>query len=104
MRVVFFGTPEFAVPSLRALVGEGFDVVAVVTQPDAPQGRSRSTLIPPPVKVAAEADDLTAFQPEKPTDGGFLLRLRDLKPDIWVVSAFGHILESELLPLPPRAM
>src|SRR6266446_5406246 len=104
MRVVFFGTPDFAVPSLRALVGEGFDVVAVVTQPDAPQGRSRSKLIPPPVKVAAEAEDLTIFQPEKPTDGAFLLRLRDLKPDIGVVVAYGHILKPELLQLPRRGM
>lgn len=104
MRVVFFGTPEFAVPSLRALVGEGFDVVAVVTQPDAPQGRSRSRLIPPPVKVAAESEDLTVFQPEKPTDGAFLKRLRELKPDIGVVVAYGHILKPELLALPPRGM
>lgn len=104
MRVVFFGTPEFAVPSLRALVGEGFDVVAVVTQPDAAQGRSRSKLIPPPVKVAAEAEDLTTLQPEKPTDGAFLLRLRDLRPDIGVVVAYGHILKAELLKLPPRGM
>jgi methionyl-tRNA formyltransferase len=104
VRVVFFGTPDFAVPSLRALVGEGFDVVAVVTQPDAPQGRSRSQLIPPPVKVAAEAEDLTVFQPEKPTDGAFLVRLRDLKPDIGVVVAYGHILKPELLELPPRGM
>ena len=104
MRVVFFGTPEFAVPSLRALVGEGFDVVAVVTQPDAAQGRSRSKLIPPPVKVAAEAEDLTILQPEKPTDGAFLLRLRDLRPDIGVVVAYGHILKAGLLELPPRGM
>src|SRR5881397_237037 len=104
MRVVFFGTPEFAVPSLRALVGEGFDVVGVVTQPDAPQGRSRSTLIPPPVKVAADAEDLRVFQPENPTDGAFLLRLRDLKPDIGVVVAYGHILKPELLELPRRGM
>src|SRR2546428_10051267 len=104
MRVGFFGTPEFAVPSLRALVGEGFDLVAVVTQPDAPQGRSRSKLIPPPVKVAAEAEDLAIFQPEKPTDGAFLLRLRDLKPDIGVVVAYGHILKPELLELPRRGM
>ena len=104
MRVAFFGTPEFAVPSLRALVGEGFDVVAVVTQPDAPQGRSRSTLIPPPVKVAAEAEELTVFQPEKPTDGAFLLHLRELRPDIGVVVAYGHILKPELLRLPPRGM
>jgi methionyl-tRNA formyltransferase len=104
VRVAFFGTPEFAVPSLRALVGEGFDVVAVVTQPDAAQGRSRSTLIPPPVKVAAEAEDLTVFQPEKPTDREFLLRLRELRPDVGVVVAYGHILKRELLELPPRGM
>ena len=104
MRVVFFGTPEFAVPSLRALVGEGFDVAAVVTQPDAPQGRSRSKLIPPPVKVAAESEDLTVFQPDKPTDGAFLLKLRETRPDIGVVVAYGHILKTELLELPPRGM
>jgi len=104
VRVAFFGTPDFAVPSLGALVGEGFDVVAVVTQPDAPQGRSRSKLMPPPVKVAADAEDLTVFQPEKPTDGAFLLRLRDLKPDIGVVVAYGHILKPELLELPTRGM
>jgi methionyl-tRNA formyltransferase len=92
------------VPSLRALVGEGFDVVAVVTQPDAPQGRSRSKLIPPPVKAAAETEELTIFQPEKPTDGAFLVRLRDLRPDIGVVVAYGHILKPELLELPARGM
>jgi methionyl-tRNA formyltransferase len=104
VRVAFFGTPDFAVPSLRALVGEGFDVVAVVTQPDAPQGRSRSKLVPPPVKLVAEAEDLKVFQPEKPTDGAFLVRLRDTRPDIGVVVAYGHILKAELLELPPRGM
>ena len=104
MRVAFFGTPAFAVPSLRALVGEGFDVVAVVTQPDAPQGRSRSRLVAPPVKVVAEAEDLKVFQPEKPTDGAFLAGLRDLRPDVGVVVAYGHILKKELLALPPRGM
>ena len=104
MRVVFFGTPEFAVPSLRALVGEGFDVVAVVTQPDAAQGRSRSKLVPPPVKVAAEAEELTVLQPNKPTDGAFLLKLRDLKPDVGVVVAYGHILKPELLDIPRLGM
>ena len=104
MRVAFFGTPDFAVPSLRALVGEGFDVVAVVTQPDAPQGRSRSKLVPPPVKLVAAAEDLKVFQPEKPTDGAFLVRLRDTRPDIGVVVAYGHILKTELLELPPRGM
>src|SRR6267378_2693786 len=104
MRVAFFGTPEFAVPSLRALVGEGFDVVAVVTQPDAPQGRSRSTLIPPPVKFAAQAEDLPVLQPDKPADPAFLAQLRELQPDIGVVVAYGHILKPELLELPSRGM
>ena len=103
MRVVFFGTPDFAVPSLRALVGEGFDVVAVVTQPDAPQGRSRSRLVPPPVKVVAEAEDLPVLQPERPA-GPFLDELRALQPDIGVVVAYGHILKAELLTLPSRGM
>jgi methionyl-tRNA formyltransferase len=104
VRVAFFGTPEFAVPSLRALVGEGFDVVAVVTQPDAAQGRSRSRLVAPPVKLVAEAEDLKVFQPDKPTDGAFLVRLRDTRPDVGVVVAYGHILKPELLELPPRGM
>ena len=104
MRIAFFGTPDFAVPSLRALVGEGFDVVAVVTQPDAPQGRSRSHLVPPPVKLAAQAEDLTVFQPERLRDTAFLAQLRDARPDIGVVVAYGHILKPELLALPPRGM
>src|SRR5216110_3501640 len=104
MRVAFFGTPDFAVPSLRALVGEGFDVAAVVTQPDAPQGRSRSQRVPPPVRVAAQAEELLVLQPEKPTDPAFLTQLRELKPDIGVVVAYDHILKPALLALPPRGM
>lgn len=104
MRVAFFGTPDFAVPSLRALVGEGFDVVAVVTQPDAAQGRSRSKLIPPPVKEAAQAEELVVFQPAKPTDAAFLKQLRDLDPEVGVVVAYGHILKAPLLALPRRGM
>ncbi len=104
MRVAFFGTPGFAVPSLRALVGEGFDVAAVVTQPDAPQGRSRSKRVPPPVRITAQAEELLVLQPEKPTDPAFLAQLRELKPDIGVVVAYGHILKPALLALPPRGM
>ncbi len=104
MRVVFFGTPEFAVPSLRALLGEGFDVLAAVTQPDRPQGRSRSQVVPPPVKVEAEAEAIPVLQPERPTERGFLNRLRELAPDVGVVVAYGHILKPELLRLPPRGM
>src|SRR5881409_3232348 len=104
MRVVFFGTPEFAVPSLRALLGEGFDVLAAVTQPDRPQGRSRSQVVPPPVKVEAEAEAIPVLQPERPTERGFLNRLRELAPDVGVVVAYGHILKPDLLAIPPRGM
>jgi len=104
VRVVFFGTPEFAVPSLDALLGEGFDVVAVVTQPDKPQGRSRSTAVPPPVKTAAEAEDVPVLQPPRPSDPAFLERLRALAPDVGVVVAYGHILRPDLLALPRLGM
>jgi len=104
VRVVFFGTPEFAVPSLEALLGEGFDVVAVVTQPDKPQGRSRSTAVPPPVKTAAEAEDVPVLQPERPSDPAFVERLRALAPDVGVVVAYGHILKPDLLALPRHGM
>ena len=104
MRVVFFGTPEFAVPSLEALLGEGFDVLAAVTQPDRPQGRSRSRAVPSPVKQAALADDVPVLQPERPTDPAFVQTLRDLAPDIGVVVAYGHILRPDLLAVPARGM
>src|SRR2546422_4222417 len=104
MRVVFFGTPEFAVPSLEALLGEGFDVLAVVTQPDKPQGRSRSPAVAPPVKVAALAEGIPVLQPARPTDGAFVDQLRTLGPDVGVVVAYGHILKPELLALPRHGM
>ena len=72
MRVLFWGTPEFAAPPLRALLGEGFDVVGVVTQPDSPQGRSRSTLVASPVKQIALEEALPVLQPEKPRGAEFL--------------------------------
>jgi len=102
--VVFFGTPEFAVPSLEALLGAGFDVVAVVTRPDKPQGRSRSESVAPPVKVAAQAEEVPVLQPDRPTGVEFLARLRALAPDVGVVVAYGHILPPELLGLPRHGM
>ncbi len=104
MRVVFFGTPEFAVPSLEALLGEGFDVVAAVTRPDKPQGRSRSTAVPPPVKIAAQAEDVPVLQPVRPSDDAFLAQLKALAPDVGVVVAYGHILAPALLALPRYGM
>ena len=104
MRLVFFGTPDFAVPALRSLIGEGFDVAAVVTQPDRPQGRSRSQLVPPPVKEVAVAEDIPVLQPERPGDPAFLEMLRPYAPDLGVVIAYGHILKPGLLALPTRGM
>jgi methionyl-tRNA formyltransferase len=104
VRVVFFGTPDFAVPSLEALLGEGFDVVAAVTRPDQPQGRSRSTHVPPPVKAAAAGEDVPVLQPVRPTGDEFMARLRALAPDVGVVVAYGHILPPELLAVPRRGM
>jgi methionyl-tRNA formyltransferase len=104
MRIVFFGTPEFAVDSLRALLRERFTVAGVVTQPDKPQGRSRSTLVPPPVKVAALEAGLPVLQPTRPVGDLFLAGLRRLEPDLGVVVAYGHILRREVLDTPPRGM
>ena len=100
MRVLFWGTPEFAVPPLRALIGEGFDVVGVVTQPDRPVGRSRSTLQAPPVKQVALEEDIPVLQPERPRGDEFLAQLRALEPDVSVVVAYGHILPKAVVDLP----
>ena len=104
MRVVFFGTPSFAVPSLRALVDEGADVIGVVTQPDRPQGRSRSVLVPPPVKVVAEELALPVHQPDRPRGDVFLAWLKRLAPELGVVVAYGHILRPEVLAVPSGGM
>jgi methionyl-tRNA formyltransferase len=102
MRVLFWGTPEFAASPLRALIGEGFDVVGVVTQPDKPQGRSRHTLVPPPVKVVAEAEDIPVLQPDRPRGDVFLASVRALSPDLSVVVAYGHILPRAAIDVAPR--
>jgi methionyl-tRNA formyltransferase len=102
VRVLFFGTPEFAVPSLRALVGEGFEVLAAVTRPDRPTGRHRSTLEASAVKRAAEAEGIPVFQPERPSLPGFIDEVRELAPDVSVVVAYGHILPAALLDVPPN--
>ena len=105
MRIAFFGTPDFAVPSLRALLGEGFDVAAVVTQPDRPHGRSRSNLVPPPVKVVAQEEGIPLLQPERPNAEEFFAQLQGAGPiDLGVVVAYGHILKPALLELPGSGM
>jgi methionyl-tRNA formyltransferase len=100
VRVLFWGTPEFATAPLRALLGEGFEVVAVVTQTDKPVGRSRSALRASAVKEVALREALPVLQPEKPKGDEFLAQLRELAPDVSVVVAYGHILPKAVIDLP----
>ena len=98
-RVIFMGTPDFAVPCLARLV-EISDVVAVVTQPDKPKGRGQK-LLPPPVKVFAQEHGIAVYQPVRVKAPDFVDVLRGLAPDLIVVVAFGQILSKEILSLPP---
>ena len=100
MRVLFWGTPEFATAPLRALIGEGFDVVGVVTQPDKPIGRSRSTSHASPVKQVAVAEGIPVLQPDRPRGPDFLAAIATLAPDVSVVVAYGHILPKAAIDLP----
>jgi methionyl-tRNA formyltransferase len=104
MRIVFFGTPDFAVPSLEALLAERAQVVGVVTQPDKPRGRSRSQLVPPPVRQVAERYGLPVLQPERPVGDVFLAAMRHWHPELGIVVAYGHLLRPEVLALPSRGM
>ena len=101
MRVLFWGTPEFALPSLEALLGEGHEVVGVVTQPDRPAGRGRA-LQAPPVKRVAEEEGIPVLQPERARGPEFEAQVRALEPELSVVVAYGQILKREILDLPPR--
>lgn len=98
-KVVFMGTPAFSAPILRMLHEEGYEIVAVVTQPDRPVGRKR-VLTPPPVKEEAVALGLPVIQPEKLRGSEELQQIIALQPDIVVTAAFGQILPKELLEAP----
>jgi methionyl-tRNA formyltransferase len=100
MRLIFMGTPEFAVPSLTALAKAGHELALVVTQPDRVKGR-RAAPTPPPVKAAALSLGLPVIQPERMTEPGVIEALSKARPDAIVVVAFGHILRREVLELPP---
>ena len=101
MRVVFMGTPDFAVPTLAAIAARSdlAEVVAVVTQPDRPRGRGKK-LSPSPVKAWAVTHDIPVLQPVRARDAAFVTQLRELKPDVVVVVAFGQILSQEVLDVP----
>ena len=96
------GTPDFAVPSLEALVGAGHEVVGVFSQPDRPVGRHQNRLQPTPVKVCAQAHGIPVFQPEKLRDGAALAVLKELAPELIVVAAYGRVLPDDILALPPK--
>lgn len=104
MRVAFFGTPAFAVPSLDALLRTGIDVAAVVTQPDRPGSRSHSTLVAPPVKQRALHHGIAVLQPDRPRGDEFLTTIRALDIDLGVVVAYGHLLPEALLAIPRLGM
>jgi len=95
------GTPEFAIPSLQAIVKSGHEVVLVVTQPDKPAGRGLK-IKPPPVKVVAQQMGLPVFQPEKLNVPESLQVIANAKPDVLVVVAYGRILKEECLAIPPK--
>jgi methionyl-tRNA formyltransferase len=100
MRIVFMGTPEFAVPSLEALLKSDDQVVGIVTQPDRPKGRGQ-VLTPPPIKLTAQREGIPFLQPAKIRVPEFLTALTDWKPDLIAVTAYGRILHSPILTLPP---
>ena len=99
MRIVFMGTPEFAVPSLRQLIADGHEIVCVLTQPDKPKNRGMK-LMPSPVKVVAMEHQIEVYQPVTLKSGEALERLSALKPELIVVAAYGKILPKEILDLP----
>lgn len=100
MKTVFMGTPDFAVPPLKALVEAGHEVAAVVTQPDKPKGRGK-TLLPTPVKEEALMHEIPVYQPKRVKNNEeFMAVLKQIDPDIIVVAAFGQIIPKEVLELP----
>lgn len=99
MRVLFWGTPGFAVPALRALTDEGHDIAAVVTQPDRPAVRGRKPQISP-VKAYAQEGMIQVLQPERASDPEFVEQIRALEPEVSVVVAYGQILSQEVLDVP----
>ena len=99
MKVVYMGTPDFAVKPLEALIENGYEVVGVFTQPDKPVGR-KAVLTPPPVKVVAMENNIPVFQPTTLKNGEGVKILEELKPDICIVVAYGKILPSDFLHFP----
>lgn len=99
-RILFMGTPDFALPALEQLYTRNYPVIGVVTQPDRPHGRGQRE-VAPPVKLLAQKLDLPVFQPEKVKDPAFLETLHELNPEMVVVAAYGQILPKAVIDFPP---
>lgn len=99
MKILFMGTPEFAVPCLDILIKEGHSICGVVTQPDKPKGRGHK-MMPPPVKLCAQENNIPVFQPETLKGGAFLEELEKLNPELIIVVAYGKILPEYVLNYP----
>ncbi len=103
VRIVFFGTPEFAVPSLEGLIASPHTVVGVVTQPDRPRGRGQR-VTDSPIKAVARAHGIDVLQPARLRDPGFIDSLAALTPDLGVVAAYGKLIPGDILALPRFGM
>ena len=99
MKIIYMGTPDFAVAPLAALAENGYEVEAVITQPDKPKGRGK-TLMPTPVKEEALKHGIPVLQPVKVRDPEFVEELKNLAPDIIIVAAFGQIIPKSILDMP----
>ncbi len=96
MKIIFFGTSEFAVPALKALFANGYELMAIITMPDAPAGREH-ILTPPPVKQMADSLGLTVLQPATLKSDEFFEEFKSLNPDLCVVAAYGNIIPQRYL-------
>jgi methionyl-tRNA formyltransferase len=103
LKVVYLGTPQFAVPTLEAILDAGHRVLEVITQPDRPKGRHQ-TLTPSPVKLAAQAHNLPVYQPERIRRPESIDHLRTLAPDVMVVVGYGQIIPRSIIDVPPRGI
>ncbi len=99
MKIIYMGTPDFAVAPLAALAENGYEVEAVITQPDKPKGRGK-TMMPTPVKEEALKHGIPVLQPVKVRDSEFVEELKNLAPDIIIVAAFGQIIPKSILDMP----
>ena len=98
-RLIFMGTPDFSLPTLKALIRHGHHIPAVVTQPDRPKGRGKK-MTPPPVKMLAVEQGIEVLQPERASEASFCEQIESMEPDLIIVVAFGQILKKRLLAIP----